>query len=198
MEARETDRLESVRGKGACEKIPDVIRKESKAGHLSLRDGILDELAKQNILDPQQQETSELLDILLRKTLEENEDLRKVSDPGGASRYYSSRFMTDSFANLLLQKEGDPLLLLAETVRENSRIYPRPIPLDAFKDPPFHLTEKEILACLQQMAETDAYQDIQRTATSMGTLFLYSTLHLDPSHARMLAEWLDVGQYSNP
>jgi hypothetical protein len=29
-------------------------------------------------------------------------------------------------------------------------------------------------------------------------VFLYSTRHLDPDHASMLAEWLDVGQYRNP
>jgi hypothetical protein len=198
MEAGKTDRLESVREKVTRERTADFIRKKSQAGQLSLRQEILDELARQNILGPQQHETSEVLDVLLSKTLEEHEDLRQVSDQYGASRYYSYQFMTDSFVKILLQKEGHPLLLLAETVRENSRIYPRPIPLDAFKDHPFNLTEEEILACLQQMTETDHYKDIQRTATSIGTVFLYSTLHLDPGHARMLAEWLDVGQFNNP
>jgi len=48
------------------------------------------------------------------------------------------------------------------------------------------------------MARQDAFKDIQQTTSSIGTAFLYSTIHLDPDYASMLAEWLDVGQASNP
>jgi len=197
MDAGKTDGMESTLGKGARKWITDFIRKKSKAGQFALRNEILEELPR-NILDSEGHETSEVLDALLNQMLEENEDLREISVKDGAPRYYSLQFMSEPFVKILLRKEGDPLLLLAETVRENSQIYPRPIPLDAFKDYPFNLTQEEILACLQQMTETDQYKDVQRTTTSIGTVFLYSTLHLDPGHARMLAEWLDVGQFNNP
>jgi hypothetical protein len=36
------------------------------------------------------------------------------------------------------------------------------------------------------------------TMTSASSVFLYSTLYLEPAHASMLAEWLDVGQFDNP
>lgn len=182
---------DSIWEKVVRDRVAGFIRMKSRAGQLSLREEILEELAQQN-------ETSEVLDALVSKTLEENGDLREVSLRCGAPRYYSCHFMTDAFVKILLRKERDPLLLLAQTIRENSQIYPRPIPLDAFKDYPFNLTEAEILTCLGQMTEADQYQDIQRTATSTGTVFLYSTLHLDPGHAGMLAEWLDVGQFNNP
>jgi hypothetical protein len=42
------------------------------------------------------------------------------------------------------------------------------------------------------------YLDIASTTTSSSRVFLYSTLHLEPDHAEMLAEWLDVGQFENP
>jgi hypothetical protein len=48
------------------------------------------------------------------------------------------------------------------------------------------------------MAAGEEYKDIERLSTSAGTVFLYSTLHLDPAHASMLAEWIDVGQFENP
>jgi hypothetical protein len=48
---------------------------------------------------------------------------------------------------------------------------------------------------MEQQAE---YRDIARTITSIGTVFLYSNQYLDPDHASMLAEWLDVGQANNP
>jgi hypothetical protein len=194
MDGKRTDGIEPSGGKGARKWIAGFIRKKSKAGQFAFRDEILKELARQSILDSQQHEASELLDTLL----EENEDLQEVTAKDGAPRYYSRQFMGEAFVTILLRKEGDPFLLLAETVRENSQVYPRPIPLDAFKGYPFNLTQEEILACLKQMTETDQYKDIQQTTTSIGTVFLYSTLHLDPGHARMLAEWLDVGQFDNP
>jgi hypothetical protein len=57
---------------------------------------------------------------------------------------------------------------------------------------------EEILACLRQMADREEYGDIQQATTSIGTVFVYSTLHLDRDYAAMLAEWLDVGQFNNP
>jgi hypothetical protein len=89
-------------------------------------------------------------------------------------------------------------MLIAEIVRENSALYPRPIPMDTFKNSPFELTQEEILACLQKISGQEDYQDIARTTTSAGTVFLYSSRHLDQGYASMLAEWLDVGQFNNP
>jgi hypothetical protein len=44
----------------------------------------------------------------------------------------------------------------------------------------------------------EEYEDIARTTTSIGTVYLYSTRHLEPDYASTLAEWLDVGQANNP
>jgi hypothetical protein len=65
-------------------------------------------------------------------------------------------------------------------------------------EPPFDLTQVEILECLRKMAEEGEFQDISQTTTSIGTTFLYSNQHLDSSYASMLAEWFDVGQANNP
>jgi hypothetical protein len=48
------------------------------------------------------------------------------------------------------------------------------------------------------MADQKEYQDIQQTTTSIGTVFLFSTLYLEPDYATFLAEWIDVGQVNNP
>ena len=48
------------------------------------------------------------------------------------------------------------------------------------------------------MGGEEEYRDIVSTTTSTSRVFLYSTLHLEPDHASMLAEWLDVGQSNNP
>jgi hypothetical protein len=48
------------------------------------------------------------------------------------------------------------------------------------------------------MSGTADYSDIEQTTTWTGCVFLYSTRHLEPDHASMLAEWIDVGQLNNP
>ncbi len=99
---------------------------------------------------------------------------------------------------MLLEKQGDPVRLVAEVIRENSAAYPRPVPLDIFTRPPFDLSREQVLDCLKRMAVEEEYSDIVSTVTSASTTYLYSTLHLESDHASMLAEWFDVGQFENP
>jgi hypothetical protein len=136
------------------------------------------------------------LDQILRETLDSNEDLCELSTASG-SFYYSTLHMTEPYARILAGKES-PLRLIAEVVRENSETYPRPVPVDAFKEPPFGMTDEEIRAFLSLIESGEGMEDIRRTITSIGTVFLFSTLHLDPDHAAMLAERLDVGQLIDP
>jgi hypothetical protein len=106
--------------------------------------------------------------------------------------------MTHAYAVMLLRKQGDPIRLIAEVIRENSAAYPRPVPVDIFTHPPFGLTREQVLDCLKRMATEEGYRDIASTTTSASTTYLYSMLHLESDHASMLAEWFDVGQFENP
>ena len=83
-------------------------------------------------------------------------------------------------------------------VRESSAAYPRPVSLETFRNPPFDLTPAEIHSCVEQMAGRDEYKDIEQITTSAEGVFLYSKSYLEPGHAAMLAEWLDVGQFDHP
>jgi hypothetical protein len=85
-----------------------------------------------------------------------------------------------------------------DTIREDSDRYPRPTPLDVFKEPPFDLSQEEILSCLEEMSNREEYQDLSQVSTSIGHVFLYSSRYLDRDYALMLAEWIDVGQFENP
>jgi hypothetical protein len=145
---------------------------------------------------PEEQATA--FESALREAFERNQDLHEVADPNGMIQFCSSQYMTEAFANILLRKKGSPLVLMAGIVRENSAVYPRPIPLETFRQPPFDMTEDDIKTCLQQMAGQEEYRDIRQTTSSIGTIYLFSSTHLEPSHASMLAEWLDVGQYQSP
>ncbi len=93
---------------------------------------------------------------------------------------------------------GGPLRLFAETVRENSARYRRPLPLGAFEQPPFCVTRQEIVACLQAMTTDDVCQGIARTCTSAGNACRCSIAHLNADQAASLAEWIDMGQHEDP
>ena len=178
--------------------IATMIRQSSEAGQLISESDILRRVADQHLIPSPAGDPGEEAGGILKKVVDGSEDLHELVAQDGSRRYYSSQFMTQSYARILLQKQGDHLRFIAEVVRQNSAVYPRPVPLDIFTQPPFDLTHQKVLDYLERMAEEEEYRDIVRTTTSASRVFLYSTLHLEPEYASMLAEWLDVGQLNNP
>jgi hypothetical protein len=182
----------------ALQKIAALVRKASEEGRLSPEAEILCEAAGRHLFPPTSPDSAEKARSLLKKTLAENEDLHGLAAPDGSRDYYSSEFMTEAYARILSLKRGGPRQLIAEIVRQNSAFYPRPVPIDTFTHPPFSLTTQDVLKELEEMRAEEGYRDIASTTTSSPRVFLYSALHLEPDHAAMLAEWLDVGQFENP
>ena len=178
--------------------IAEIIRKKSQAGQLASENEIFQELLNRDILKGDREQSQPLFKEILEETLNRYEDLEKLPDKGEEPRFYSSQFMTESYTRILSQKETDLLLLIAEVVRENSAVYPRPVPLDLFGDSPFNLSQDQLQGYLEQMAREEGYRDIKQTTASTGNVFLFSSLHLEPDYASMLAEWFDVGQFNNP
>jgi hypothetical protein len=181
-----------------CLVIAKIIRERSETGQFVHFEEILKELTGQGLLKSEDGDQRSQFGDILKQTIEKNEDLKEISGRDRIPRYYSTQSLSETYARILIQKKENPLLLMAEIVRENSAIYPRPVPLDIFRESPFDLTQEEILDCLKKMAEQEEYQDITQTTTSIGTIFLYSTQQLEPDYASSLAEWLDVGQANNP
>jgi hypothetical protein len=185
--------------KEAAEKsIALMIRKSSEEGQLISETEILRWVKDASVLTSSPADPAQEARSILREAVEENEDLHELSAGDGSRHYYSSQFMTQAYALILLQKQGDPLRLIASIVRENSALYPRPVPMEIFTQPPFALSHQDVLNGLERMAAEEEYRDITPTTTSASRVFLYSTLHLEAEHASMLAEWLDVGQFENP
>ncbi len=186
------------RWEAAAQAAMTVIRNRSGQGQLATEEEILDELVALGLLSAEHGGPAAALAEVLSVAGEVHQDLKSIRSGEGSPRYYSSQFMTEMYAGLLVRKEGDPIQLIAAIVRENSSVYPRPFPLGGFERPPFAMARDEIVSCLDRMAEQEAYRDIARTTTSAGNCFLYSTSHLDRDYAAKLAEWIDVGQYDNP
>jgi hypothetical protein len=185
-------------GEAAAKAMGVMIRQSSEAGQLISESEILRRVADQQFSNSPAANGPEEARKILKKVIEESEDLNELTAQDGSPRYYSSRCMTEAYAMILLRKQGDSLRLIAEIVRQNSEVYPRPVPLDLFTQPPFDLTRQEVLNHLERMAAEEEYRDIVPTTTSASRMFLYSTRYLESEHASMLAEWLDVGQSNNP
>jgi len=181
-----------------CMHIAVMIRARSQAGQLIEGEEIRAELSECGPVEPGDCDREILSETTFKQVLEEHPDLRAIAGPNGKTYYHSVESLSESYAGILVWKSENPLHLVAHVVRENSRLYPRPVPLESFQGPPFDLAREEIAECLATMAQQEEYRDIAETFTSIGTRFLYSTCHLERDHASMLAEWLDLGQGSNP
>ena len=177
--------------------ITDFIRRRSEAGQLVTPEEICSEFTRMGLLIEKENPPAEFED-LLNEIVGRNEELKAIQDGKGVVHYYSVHSMAETYAKILVRRGEDPLCLMADVVRENSQRYPRPVPLAMFQGPPFGLTPEEISLCLNRMADQKEYRDIRQTTTSIGTVFLFSTLHLEPDYATFLAEWVDVGQTRNP
>ena len=182
----------------AAQAVAAMIRQSSEVGQLMAKSEILRRVADQHRLPSPALDAVEEAGRILRKGLDGSEDLHELIAQDGTRRYYSSHFMTEAYATILLRKQGDPLRLIAKTVRENSAAYPHPVPMDIFTQPPFAFSRQEVLNYLERMAAEEEYRDIVPTTTSASRMFLYSTIYLEADYASMLAEWIDVGQLDNP
>lgn len=114
-------------------------------------------------------------------------DIRSITGPTGQMYFYSQKYMTQGYARILARvKAGDPCLTIAETVREESKIYPRPTNVELFKYGLFKIDRGELDTLVARTLELNA--DIQAFRTGMGSLYLYCNLYLTPERATLLAK----------
>lgn len=178
--------------------LADFIRKSSQAGKMLSQADLEVEFGGQavSVSDPSTEPVQ--FSVLVQNAILSHNDIKVIRDDTGCAWYFSERFMTCAYAEIMLLKGMEPLKMIAAVIREHSRRYPRPVPLSLFRYPPFNLRHEDILCCLNEMKNISLYRDIAHVTTSIGNLFAFSTDHLDPGHATMLAEWADVGQAENP
>lgn len=125
------------------------------------------------------------------------EDVAFIRD-GERIYLYSERSMTRPYAEAVARTQcDDKRHTIAETVRADSITYPRPTPLSTFSESPFMLSPETVAAAVEALAGDPNFSDIQQTCASDGTPFLFSSIHMNPAHARSLAEWIAVESLQN-
>ena len=126
-------------------------------------------------------------------------DIKSVVITSGALYLYSETFISKSYVRILARAEAnDPLSTIADTVREESRVYPRPTSLALFKEPAFSIDPDKLDEYIERLFSREEYQDIKLIRASNGARYLYSERHLDGRLAKTQVEWVEVEQDENP
>jgi hypothetical protein len=134
---------------------------------------------------------------LLGELLAENDEVAVFTAWDGKEYYHYKPQMSSLYARIL-STGNNKMVQVASVVRDSSRDYPRPVALEIFEYPPFLFEAEALQQCLRDMAENPEYEDIRFTESSVGTVYLYSTLYLDEDYAAFLAENEDVGAIASP
>ena len=127
------------------------------------------------------------------------QDVRSVVASTGAVYLYSETYITSTYADILVRAEAnDPCATIALTVRDESRIYPRPTHIESFMNPIFNINPEELEGHIANTLERQEFKDLRLIDASTGARYLYSSLYMDEDYARSLVEWREVGQLENP
>ena len=125
------------------------------------------------------------------------EDIALIRD-AGRTYAYSERQMTSQYALQAARAECEDIRhVIAETVRSDSVVYPRPTPVQFFYGAPYFLSPEAVMAAIDALSSDLQYADTQRLNASDGSLFLYSADHMHPGHAQSAAEWDAVERFQN-
>ena len=120
-------------------------------------------------------------------------DVRQVAGPTGLVYLYSLNHMTETYARLLARVEAkDPAALVAETVREESLIYPRPTKVALFYAPVFQLQECNMPIIVESVLARPEYKDIKKIDAPTGAIYLYSEMYMNPALAERYVQWEEV------
>ncbi|MGE5262498.1 MAG: hypothetical protein ACM3S0_03885 [Acidobacteriota bacterium] len=127
------------------------------------------------------------------------QDIKQLAGPNGVLWLYSERSMTSNYAALLARVEAkDPCKTIAETVREESRTYPRPTKVTLFYDTVFQIDGINLEGFVERTLQQPEYKDIKKIVASTSAVYLYSDLYMPAGQAEYLVEWEEIGKYKSP
>lgn len=114
-------------------------------------------------------------------------DIKSITGPTGKVYFFSEKYMTPGYAKILARvKAEDPCLTIVETVRDESRIYPRATNIELFKYGLFKIDRDQLDTYVARVQEL--HDDIKQIVTPKGAVCLYSTKYLTEDWAAFLAK----------
>lgn len=114
-------------------------------------------------------------------------ELGLLSARDGTAYAFSKQFLTEQYAQVLLRiTENDPCYTIAQTVREESRLYPRPTNTEIFRYGVFDMDRNKLDEYIVRTQEE--YEDIKVLRLSSGDVYLYSSTFMNEDQAEMVAK----------
>ncbi|MEG2260562.1 MAG: hypothetical protein RSB68_02620 [Raoultibacter sp.] len=111
---------------------------------------------------------------------------------------YSREYMTDNYAHWsYLAHEDNAVVSLVDCAREESRVYPRPMPAESLYNPPFNMDDAQIAAAWKIIEESGDFPDIETVSASNDEVYYFSTTYMSRAYAQSLAEWASVERQMN-
>ena len=179
---------EEVAREERAKMVAEYIRVESKAERLvdpSVFTG-----------EPFSLSEDELAEVWERHAADEqySDLVRTVDEATGVAYLHSEYILSVRFAQLVLRKQAnDPKRLIAEMVRENSDLWPRPVSAEFFSETPlFEMSPADVAKVIEDVMADPAYADIKGVTTSNGVLYLFSDRFMVEPVALRMAEWTEV------
>ena len=139
----------------------------------------------------------ELLEAVRTQGVSGLEDIAVLHDAGRVYVYSSTR-MTPQYALMSARADADDLRhAVAETVRSDSMVYPRPTAVEFFCGAPYFFSPEAVDEAIGRLLGDPQYRDIQEIRASNGARYLYSSDHMVAPLAQSLAEWDAVDRFNN-
>ena len=167
--------------------ICETVREASAAARLIAADEVVDQLRQHGFGECPEMLPEAAPCLRVTAILAELPDIAAFVSLSGHTVYHDPALLSHTYARIL-DRKGNPALLLAEEVRANSREYPRPVPMELFEAPPFDLSPETIEATLTALAADPAFRDVTFTTTAQGAVYLFSSRYLERRYATFLAE----------
>ena len=112
---------------------------------------------------------------------------------------YSVALLSHSFAKALYHTaEDNDLATFVDVVRTESSVYPRPVAIQSFSNPPYLWPRERTRRAFDEAVSSGSFPDIHEVRTSYGTPYYYSDLYLSEAQAASLAQWDGVERGANP
>lgn len=112
---------------------------------------------------------------------------------------YSVALLSHSFAKALFHTaEDNDVSTFVDVVRTESSVYPRPVCIDSFMNPPYLWPRSRTRKVFEKVQTAGSFKDIHEVKASNGVSYYYSDLYLSEAQAKSLAEWAAVERQRNP
>lgn len=127
-------------------------------------------------------------------------DLKTISACSGELYLYSERHITDKYAALLVRAAvNDACQMIVHTVREESRIIPRPTKIGTFTSHVFGIPATSLQPCIVRVLNKPEFSDIRKLVhPETEAVYLYSSMYMNEEHAHSVMKWLEEGSGLQP